>query len=311
VDSWWASVDARIETTLARYGLSDDTLNEEIGQALGETTHELRVEFGEDMTRIRRELETAFDAKLAAAEERLRSTAGKLPMVKIWREGCVTYEGELASFDGSLWQARMDTGERPGGKTWVCIARAARDASSVNPRGEFDRHDAQEREGMRDEFDEAVSKLRIETGENLRALREHMNDALAGLDRGRLDRIEESIDWIRGEFEARVEKEGAGGHDEVPKALAELRREVETKFAALSERLHATAGELPQVQNWKPETVAYRGQLFASGGGLWQSRKDTATAPGGPDWTLIARSPSVLILRFLRFPLERKRRRAS
>jgi hypothetical protein len=72
--------------------------------------------------------------------------------------------------------------------------------------------------------------------------------------------------------------------------IGALRAEVEAKLAETAERLKSTTGELPQVRHWKPETVAYIGQLFAFDGGLFQAKRDTATAPGGPDWTLCARS---------------------
>jgi hypothetical protein len=76
--------------------------------------------------------------------------------------------------------------------------------------------------------------------------------------------------------------------------LAEQERAFEAKIAAMAERLAATAGEMPQVKNWKPQMVCYRGQLFACDGALWQARQDTATAraPGVADWACIARAGS-------------------
>jgi hypothetical protein len=90
------------------------------------------------------EKERSFDAKLAALAERLKAVPGRLPPVKIWREGWVVYEGEVASFDGSLWQAQRDTGQRPGSSDWVCVARAGRngtdgaDGAEPKPRGVYD-----------------------------------------------------------------------------------------------------------------------------------------------------------------------------
>jgi hypothetical protein len=67
--------------------------------------------------------------ELLEPEERLKSTAGRLPQVKTpWAEGDVTYEGQLVALDGNLFQARKDTGLRPGDPAaWVCVARAGRD----------------------------------------------------------------------------------------------------------------------------------------------------------------------------------------
>jgi hypothetical protein len=64
--------------------------------------------------------------------------------LKIWYEGCVAYEGEVASFEGSLRQAQRDAGQCPGGDHWLCVARAGRDGldstdgADTNPRGVYD-----------------------------------------------------------------------------------------------------------------------------------------------------------------------------
>jgi hypothetical protein len=87
------------------------------------------------------EMQRAFEGKLAALEERVKAVPGKLPVSKIWREESVTYEGEVASFDGSLWQARKDTAQVPGGSDWICVARAGRDGCdgrTPNVCGEYD-----------------------------------------------------------------------------------------------------------------------------------------------------------------------------
>jgi hypothetical protein len=73
------------------------------------------------------EAQRAVEAKLAAVEERLKAVPGRLPVVKIWCQESVTYEGEVVSYDGSLYQARKDTAQSPGGSDWVCVARAGRD----------------------------------------------------------------------------------------------------------------------------------------------------------------------------------------
>jgi hypothetical protein len=87
------------------------------------------------------EMQRALEAKLAAVEERLKAVPGKLPVAKIWRQESVTYEGEVVSYDGSLYQARKDTAQSPGGSDWVCVARAGRDGCdglTPNVCGTFD-----------------------------------------------------------------------------------------------------------------------------------------------------------------------------
>jgi hypothetical protein len=83
------------------------------------------------------DLKGAYDAKLEALERRIKAP-GVLPPVKVWRQGMVVYEGELASFGDQLYQARMDTGLQPGDpEAWTCVARAGKDAIQVTPRGEW------------------------------------------------------------------------------------------------------------------------------------------------------------------------------
>src|SRR5262249_31039424 len=62
------------------------------------------------------EMQGALEAKLAALEERLKSVPGKLPVVKSsWQPESVTYQAEMVSHKGSLYQARKDTAQAPGG----------------------------------------------------------------------------------------------------------------------------------------------------------------------------------------------------
>ena len=53
---------------------------------------------------------------------------GKLPIVSPWSER-VWYVGEVAVLDGSLFQARCDTGKPPGTDDWVCLALRGADGT--------------------------------------------------------------------------------------------------------------------------------------------------------------------------------------
>jgi hypothetical protein len=88
-----------------------------------------------------------FDRRLVDLEARLKTAAGQLPPIKGWREGMVVYAGEVATSDGNLYQARVDTGSRPGSdpEAWVCVACAGqngKDGASVSVRGEWTAKDA-------------------------------------------------------------------------------------------------------------------------------------------------------------------------
>jgi hypothetical protein len=70
---------------------------------------------------------------------------GKLPKVKKWKMGAVSYEGDVVTFDGSLYQAQRDTAMDPfDNKDWVCLAISGRngengkDGRSWTIRGTYD-----------------------------------------------------------------------------------------------------------------------------------------------------------------------------
>jgi hypothetical protein len=95
-------IDQRIKQWLVT---KPNTLIEATGDALGQVREELREEFKVAIDETKR----SFETKLAEHKERLLAVPGKLPVSKIWRPESVTYQGEAASYDGSLYQARKDT----------------------------------------------------------------------------------------------------------------------------------------------------------------------------------------------------------
>ncbi len=68
----------------------------------------------------------------------LEGPPGKLPVVKIWVEDVVHYEGDVVAFDGGTYQAVRDTGKEPSTNDWVCLAVAGQDGRGVNVRGTYD-----------------------------------------------------------------------------------------------------------------------------------------------------------------------------
>lgn len=96
------------------------------------------------------------DPELVAAlvEEKLRAAVealpppekgdpgpvGSLPVVRGW-EDRVYYQGEVVSFDGSLFQSTKDTGKSPEHEDWVCIVAKGKDGEngrSPTVRGTYD-----------------------------------------------------------------------------------------------------------------------------------------------------------------------------
>jgi hypothetical protein len=142
IDQRVHEISARLEEKQARRdsgknGITDGDIIQTMDMVIAQERQSARKEF----KAADEEMQRAFEAKLAALEERVKAVPGKLPVSKIWREESVTYEGEVVSFDGSLYQARKDTAQMPGGVDWVCVARAGhdgRDGLTLNVCGTFD-----------------------------------------------------------------------------------------------------------------------------------------------------------------------------
>jgi hypothetical protein len=71
-------------------------------------------------------------------ERGLEGPPGKLPIVKLWRQDEITYEGDVVIRDGSTFQALKDTAQVPGGDHWIMLAAAGRDARTPFVRGTYD-----------------------------------------------------------------------------------------------------------------------------------------------------------------------------
>jgi hypothetical protein len=76
---------------------------------------------------VAQEVERAV-AAIPAPQRGEPGPMGALPVVKAW-EDRVYYEGEVCEKDGSLFQARKDTGKEPDHEDWSCIVRRGKDGA--------------------------------------------------------------------------------------------------------------------------------------------------------------------------------------
>jgi hypothetical protein len=130
--AFWQTVDLRVaEAVAAQYSFTKDQ-QELLFDILKDARDAMHGEISEAIEEARR----TVDARFETLEHRVRAP-GALPPVKVWRQGMVVYEGELASFVGGLFQAQCDTGSAPGAEAWTLVARAGKDAVQVTPRGEW------------------------------------------------------------------------------------------------------------------------------------------------------------------------------
>jgi hypothetical protein len=126
IEPQFAELERRVISSLA----ADRERLVRIEEAAGTIPAEARAYVEARVGEATSELRDWFETKIVEMAERLRSTAGRLPPVKsTWAEGDVIYAGQLLSYGGSLWQAKVDTGLKPGDpRAWILIARAGRDA---------------------------------------------------------------------------------------------------------------------------------------------------------------------------------------
>jgi hypothetical protein len=131
--AFWQTIDQRVaEAVAAQYSFTKDQ-QELLFDILKDARDAMRGEISKAVEEARR----TVDARFETLERRVRAP-GALPPVKAWRQGMVVYEGEFASFEGQLYQARKDTGSKPGDQEfWTCVTRAGRDAVQVTPKGEW------------------------------------------------------------------------------------------------------------------------------------------------------------------------------
>jgi len=80
-------------------------------------------------------------ARGARAARQADATPAKFPSVKSWKEGGVSYAGDIVTHDGNTYQARRETAQAPGAADWTCVARAGRDGESLTVRGTYDPRD--------------------------------------------------------------------------------------------------------------------------------------------------------------------------
>ena len=124
VDQQVGEIATRLEERQVRRDRgTDGDIIQTMGMVFAQERHSAREEF----KTADREMQRALEAKLAAVEERLKAVPGKLPVAKIWQAESVTYEGEIVGYEGSLYQARQDTAQTPGGSDWNCVARRGHD----------------------------------------------------------------------------------------------------------------------------------------------------------------------------------------
>lgn len=128
----------------------DEQLVEAFGAAISIVRRQLRGELGERLDGLVLQLRkiSALElevAKLTGAVDVLRGKEppppAKFPSVKNWKEGDISYAGDIATYAGGTYQAQCDTAQAPGLSDWACLARAGRDGDGLTVRGTYNSGD--------------------------------------------------------------------------------------------------------------------------------------------------------------------------
>jgi hypothetical protein len=146
--NWAAWVDHRIVQYLDHYCLHvfehDD--NDKLSIMTASLAELIRLERMGRRKKVNAAIEEEWqsvDAKLAKLEQRLKSSPGKLPVVKSsWQPESVIYQSEMVAHNGATYQAKRDTAQKPRGSDWILIARHGRDAISPVVCGAYDVNDS-------------------------------------------------------------------------------------------------------------------------------------------------------------------------
>src|SRR5262249_53797657 len=135
------------------------------------------------------------------------------------------------------------------------------------------------RDELRDELERAAEEQQRAFEAKLAALEGRQDQATLG-------------SWVDNRIKAVLATDGARGREqlraEFRQALVETVDGVAANLAALEVRLKATAGTLPTVRTYHPDTVHYAGHVVAHQGATYQALRDTARAPPHDDWVCLA-----------------------
>jgi hypothetical protein len=125
----WDQIDERIQAFLANERQRYEQLVEAKCEEVGEFWREV----------CARAIAEALDkAEQRSGPQGPPGPAGKLPSVRVWKSGQVSYENEVFAYEGGCYQALRDTAQGPSGTDWVQIARGGRDGIIPQLRGTYD-----------------------------------------------------------------------------------------------------------------------------------------------------------------------------
>src|SRR5262245_55618208 len=115
-----------INTRLARLPLEVKTW-EPVGEAPDQIRQQAEEQARSELQAAVATLRDEFNAATSKLHNEINTRLARLPLVQAWEPDAVHYTGDVVTHDGSVYQARKDTGKEPGHQDWILLARAGRD----------------------------------------------------------------------------------------------------------------------------------------------------------------------------------------
>jgi hypothetical protein len=125
-DAATSKLQDEINTRLARLPLEVKTW-EPVGEALDQIRQQAHGQARSELHAAVATLRDEFKTATSELHNEINTRLARLPLVKAWEPDAVHYTGDVVSHDGSVYQARKDTGKEPGHQDWILLARAGRD----------------------------------------------------------------------------------------------------------------------------------------------------------------------------------------
>ena len=126
LDATTSKLHDEINTRLARLPLEVKTW-EPVGEALDQIRQQAHEQARSELQAAVATLRDGFDTVVSKLHTEINTRLARLPLVKAWEPDAVHCTSDVVTHNGSVYQARKDTGKEPGHQDWILLARAGRD----------------------------------------------------------------------------------------------------------------------------------------------------------------------------------------
>jgi hypothetical protein len=109
----------------------------ELRAAAAEFRITMEAMIAERLAEIRRPVDGKEGPRGERGQKGDKGDPGELPMARAWRDGEISYAGDVVTSGGGTWQAKKDTAQKPPHADWTPLALPGRDAVAPTVRGTY------------------------------------------------------------------------------------------------------------------------------------------------------------------------------